>query len=405
MDSVLIVGAGQAGASVAEGLRKAGHAGPITLIGDEPVPPYQRPPLSKAYLLGDLPQERLLLRPPHWYRDNDVALRTGTRVAAIDPDARRVTLASGEMLAYRDLVLATGARPRTLPADLGGDLGGVHVMRSLADADALAPRLVAGHRVLIVGGGYIGLEAAAVAAKRGLHVTLIEAAPRILGRVAAPVTADWFRDLHAAHGVQIREGTGLASVEARDGAIAAAILDDGTRLPVDVMIAGIGIVPDTGLARAAGLALDNGIAVDALGRTSNRHVWAAGDCASFEHDGIRIRLESVGNAIDQGHAVAANICGADRPYRPTPWFWSDQYDVKLQIAGLNAGWTDVAVRPGATDRAASHWYFADGRLIAVDAMNEPRAYMVGKRLIEAGRSPGPAAVADPATELKALLAA
>lgn len=403
MDDVVVIGAGQAGASLVARLRSRGFEGHVTLLGAEPVAPYQRPPLSKAYLLGDMDVSRLLLRPESYYADNAITLRTDTAAAAIDPDARRVVLADGETLPFGNLVLATGAVPRRLPTDIGGDLEGVHVVRTLADVDALAPACQPGARLLIVGGGYIGLEAAAVAAKLGLHVTLIEEAERILGRVAAPETASFFRDLHRAHGVDIREGVALDRLTAEAGHVTGARLADGSTIPADLVIVGIGITPDTALAEATGLATDNGIAVDAQGRTSAPGIWAAGDCASFPHDGERLRLESVPNAIDMAECVADNILGAETAYVPKPWFWSDQYDVKLQIAGLNTGYTRVVTRPGTRDGSVSFWYYAGDRLLAVDAANEPRAYMIGKRLIEAGQSPAPAQVADPETDLKKLL--
>ncbi|MDR9485221.1 MAG: FAD-dependent oxidoreductase [Sediminimonas sp.] len=403
MDDVVVIGAGQAGASLVARLRSQRFEGGITLLGAEPVAPYQRPPLSKAYLLGDMDVSRLLLRPESYYAENAITLRTDTTAAAIDPDAQRVTLADGETVPFGNLVLATGAVPRRLPASVGGDLEGVHVVRTLADVDALEPACQPGARLLIIGGGYIGLEAAAVAAKLGLHVTLIEAAERILGRVAAPETADFFRDLHRAHGVNICEGVALDHLTAEEGHVTGAQLADGSTLSADLVIVGIGITPDTALAEAADLAIDNGIAVDEQGRTSAPGIWAAGDCAAFLHDGGRLRLESVPNAIDMAECVADNIMGAETPYVPKPWFWSDQYDVKLQIAGLNTGYTDVVTRPGTREGSVSFWYYAGDRLLAVDAANEPRAYMIGKRLIEAGQSPVPGQVSNPDTDLKALL--
>ena len=254
----------------------------------------------------------------------------------------------------------------------------------------------------MVGGGYIGLEAAAVCAKLGLTVTLVEAAERILQRVAAPETSAWFRDLHRARGVDLREGTGLVRLLG-EGHVTGAELADGTTLDVDMVIVGVGIAPATELAEGCGLEVLNGIAVDSHGRTSDPSIWAAGDCASFPHGAGRIRLESVGNAIDMGELVAENIMGAGRSYVPKPWFWSDQYDVKLQIAGLNTGYDRIVVRRDG--EALSHWYYEGDTLLAVDAMNDSRAYMVGKRLIEGGRTPDPEAVADPETQLKALLKA
>ena len=400
---VVVVGAGQAGSSLVAKLRNSGFDGSITLIGAEPVPPYQRPPLSKAYLLGDMALDRLFLRPESFYAEHRIDLRLNTRVTGIDRAAHTIAL-NGEVIPYDHLVLATGSDPRRLPASIGGALEGVFVVRDLADVDAMAPHVVEGKRALIVGGGYIGLEAAAVAAKRGLEVTLVEMADRILQRVAAPETSDFFRTLHQGHGVTIREGIGLDRLLG-EGHVTGARLSDGTEMPVDLVIVGVGITPATALAEAADLEIENGIKVDAQGRTSDPAIWAAGDCASFPWKDGRIRLESVPNAIDQAECVAENIMGAGKDYVAKPWFWSDQYDVKLQIAGLNTGYDRTVVRPGDKPGSQSVWYFRGDALLAVDAMNDPRAYMIGKRLIEAGQSPEPAAVADPETPLKSLLPA
>jgi len=398
---VVIVGAGQAGAALAAKLRALGHAGEIVMIGDEPAPPYQRPPLSKAYLLGEMEEDRLWLRGPEFWAEQGVELRLGQAVTAIDPVAKTVTLA-GVALAYDQLALTTGSTPRRLPAAIGGALAGVYTVRTLADVDAMRAEFAAGRKVIIVGGGYIGLEAAAVAAKLGLDVTVLEMAPRILQRVAAPETSDYVRALHQAHGVTVLESTGLDRLVG-DDRVEGALLKDGRVLPADFVIVGVGITPNTQLAEMAGVALDNGIATDELGRTSDPSIWSAGDCASFPWQGGRIRLESVGNAIDQAEAVAANILGAGELYAAKPWFWSDQYDLKLQIAGLNTGYDRIVTRKGEGD-AASFWYYRGAALLAVDAMNDSRAYMVGKRLIEMGKSPAPEAIAT-APDLKALLKA
>jgi len=400
MENIVIIGAGQAGAAAVAKLRAEGFAGRITLFGEEHVPPYQRPPLSKAYLLGEMEVERLFLRPAHFYADNAIDLVLNTRVDTIDRAARHV-IAGGQPIPYDALILTTGSVPRRLPADIGGDLRGVHVVRGLADVDAMAPQVTAGNRVLIVGGGYIGLEAAAVCRKKGMEVTLIEMAPRILQRVAAPETSDYFRALHRENGVQILEGVGLTRLTGADGQVVGAVLSDGTEARFDMVIAGIGIAPATSLAQAAGLEIDNGIKTDSHGRTSDPAIWAAGDCASFPWKGGRLRLESVQNAIDQAELVARNVLGADQDYVPFPWFWSDQYDVKLQIAGLNSGYDRVIVR--GEGKSQSHWYYLGDTLLAVDAMNDPRAYMVGKRLLEAGKSPARETVADTGVDLKELL--
>ncbi|KNX39932.1 Rhodocoxin reductase [Roseovarius tolerans] len=399
MAGVVVVGAGQAGAALVAKLRNDGYDSQVTLIGEEPVPPYQRPPLSKKYLLGDMALERLYLRPESYYAEAGIDLRTGLRVTGIDRAAQEVVMGE-KRLGYEHLVLATGSLPRRLPAAIGGDLGGVHVVRTLADVDAMAPGFQPGAKVLIVGGGYIGLEAAAVAASRGMQVVLVEMAERILQRVAAKETSDYFRALHTRHGVDIREGVGLERLFG-DGHVSSARLSDGSDLDVDMVIVGVGIAPDTRLAEAAGLETCNGIAVDAQGRTSDRAIWAVGDCASFPHQGGRLRLESVPNAIDMGECVAGNIMGRAQDYVPQPWFWSDQYDVKLQIAGLSTGYDRIVIRDGGP--AVSFWYYKGDQLLAVDAMNDPRAYMVGKRLIDAGKSADPVLVADAGADLKPLL--
>lgn len=402
MTHVVVIGAGQAGAALVAKLRTLGHQGAITLIGEESAPPYQRPPLSKGYLMDEMEEERLWLRGTEFYADNAITLKLGQKVTAIDPQAKTVTLGA-EVIAYDELALTTGSYPRRLPAAVGGDLAGVYTVRTLADVDAMKAEFVAGRRLVIVGGGYIGLEAAAVASKLGLDVTVLEMAPRILQRVAAPETSDYFRKLHSAHGVKILESTGLERLLG-DTRVTGVRLSDGSELPADFIIAGVGILPGIALAEAAGLMIDNGIKTDEHGRTSDPHIWSAGDCASFPWQGGRLRLESVGNAIDQAELVAENILGAGKPYEAKPWFWSDQYDCKLQIAGLNTGYDNIVTR-GPHGESVSFWYFKGDTLLAVDAMNDPRAYMVGKRLIEQGKSASKAALADPATEMKALLKA
>lgn len=402
MSGIVIVGAGQAGAALAAKLRTLGHAGPLTLIGEESAPPYQRPPLSKAYLLGDMEVERLYLRAPSFWSDHDVTVRLGARVTAIDPSAKALTVA-GDIIAYDQLALTTGSRARALPAAIGGDLGNVFTVRTLADVDRMAPCFTKGARALIVGGGYIGLEAAAVAAKMGLTVTLIEAAPRILQRVAAPETSAYFRKLHSDHGVTILEGIGLDRLLGQ-GTVSGARLADGREVATDLVVVGIGILPNIELAEMAGLAIENGIRTDAQGRTSDAAIWSAGDCASFPWQGGRIRLESVGNAIDQAECVAENMLGVAKIYEAKPWFWSDQYDTKLQIAGLNSGYDRIITRAADTG-AISFWYYQGDHLLAVDAMNDGRAYMIGKRLIEGGKSPSPSVIQNPDTDLKALLKA
>ena len=398
---VVIVGAGQAGAALAAKLRALGHQGEIILLGDEPAPPYQRPPLSKAYLLGEMEADRLWLRAPEFWVENGVDLRLGQVVTAIDLVGKTVTV-NGEALGYDHLALTTGSTPRRLPSAIGGGLEGVYTVRTLADVDAMRGEFMAGRKVIIVGGGYIGLEAAAVASKLGLDVTVVEMAPRILQRVAAPETSDFVRALHQAHGVKVLESTGLDRLVG-DSRVSGALLQDGRTLPADFVIVGVGITPNSQLAEVAGLVIDNGIATDEMGRTSDPSVWSAGDCASFPWKGGRIRLESVGNAIDQAEVVAANILAAGAAYQAKPWFWSDQYDLKLQIAGLNIGYDRIVTRKG-EGAAVSFWYYRGADLLAVDAMNDSRAYMVGKRLIEMGKSPAAEVIAETG-DLKVLLKA
>src|SRR6056300_159872 len=402
MSGTIIIGAGQAGSAVAAKLRNLGYEGNISLIGAETSPPYQRPPLSKKYMLGEMELERLYLRPIDFYETNNIALRLGTKVDSIDTTEQSISV-QGETLSYDNLILTTGSWPRRLPGKIGGDLAGVYSMRDLADADAMADEFQEGARTLIIGGGYIGLEAAAVAASKGVQVTLVEMAERILQRVAAPHTSDYFRALHTANGVDIREGVGLDHLIGTDGRVTAAQLTDGSTLDIDFAVVGVGIAPASELAEAAGLDIENGIRVNEFGQTSDPAIWSAGDCASFPYKSGRIRLESVQNAIDQAENVALNIMGQNVTYVPMPWFWSDQYDTKLQIAGLNTGYDRVVSRGDAD--APSFWYYRDGELLAVDAINDSRSYMVGKRLIEMGKSPDPAVIGDPDADLKALLKA
>ncbi len=382
-------------------LRSLGFEGQITLVGAENSPPYQRPPLSKKYLLGEMTLERLYLRPETFYKEQRIDLKLGVHVQKVDPSAKQVVLGTGETLEYEHLVFATGSEPIKLPDQMGGALGGVYTVRDVNDVDAMAAEFVSGRRVLIVGGGYIGLEAAAVAAAKGVEVTLVEMADRILQRVAASETSDYFRSLHRQNGVNIIEGVALEELSGEDR-VEVATLSDGQRLDVDFVIVGVGIRPAVSLAHDAGLAIENGIWTDSFGRTSLENIWAAGDCASFPYHDTRIRLESVPNAIDQAEIVAANILGANQAYVAKPWFWSDQYDVKLQIAGLNSGFDDVVTRDNGTG-SMSFWYYLGDKLLAVDAVNSPRDYMVGKRLIEAGKSPARSLLSDPNTEIKDLM--
>ena len=401
---LVIVGAGQAGFALAAKLRALKDERPITIIGSEDVIPYQRPPLSKKYLLGEMSFERLTFRPPEWFSEHKVELLLSTYVEEIDRAARRVRTQDGVFLEYETLALTTGSTPRTLPASIGGDLEGVYTVRDKRDADLLAGEMKAGRRLLIIGGGYIGLEAAAVARHLGLEVTLIEMADRILQRVASRETADVMRGIHAAHGAVIREKTGLHRLMGENGKVSSAELSDGSTIEVDLVIVGIGVMPNDRLAQDCGLDVGNGIIVDEFARTSDPSIYAMGDCAMLPWKGQRIRLESVQNAVDQAESVAATLTGSIEPYEAKPWFWSDQYDVKLQIAGFNLGYDETLVRPGAREGAVSIWYFKQGSLIAVDAINDAKAYVTGKKLLESGIEPRRSILADSAADLKQLLA-
>ena len=400
MLGIIIVGAGQAAGQAAASLRQEGYEGSITLFGEEPQAPYQRPPLSKAYLSGELAMERVLVRPEKFYTDKSIELHTGTRIETVNPDNKTVTANDGQTHSYDKLLLATGSRPRILNIE-GSDLAGIHYLRTIDDVDGIRASMANAERICIVGGGYIGLEVAAVANKLGLQVTVLEMEDRILQRVTTPEMSAFYHELHSSRGVEIRTGTRVSGFGG-EGRVTSVICGD-EEISAELVIVGIGIIPNVELAEAAGITLENGIKVDEYGRTSAPNVYAAGDCASLPYKGERIRLESVQNAIDQADNVAANIMGQDVPYVPMPWFWSDQYDIKLQIAGLNRGYDAVYERRDADSDAQSFWYYHGDTLLAVDAINDSRAYMVGKRLIEMGKSPTPQEAMDPETNLKALL--
>lgn len=402
---VIIIGAGQAGGEVAQRLRQGGFEGDITLIGEEPAPPYQRPPLSKKYLSGDLDMDRLLLRPATVYSDERIALLTGTRAVWIDRANMRVRLEGGRELGFDALVLATGARPRPLPI-VGADLDGVHVLRTAADVDAIRPRFVSGAKLLVIGAGYIGLEVAAVARQSGLDVTVVEAAVRPLARVTSPEVAGFFLDEHTRQGVRFVLGGQATVIKGRTHATGI-VLADGTEVPADLVIAGIGVVPEVTLARQCGLTVENGIVTDARCRTDDPAIFAIGDCAGrpMAQYGNRVqRLESVHNAIEGAKLCAATILGQDQAIE-TPWFWSDQYDLKLQIAGLFQDYDHVAIRGDMAERAFAAFYYKERRLIAVDAVNRPGEFLGAKTLIQRGHTIAPETIIDMSRPMKDLVAA
>lgn len=400
---VVVIGAGQAAIAFAAKLRDLDTDAEITLIGEEPSLPYQRPPLSKKYMTGEMEAERLLLRPADWYAENKITCLTGKSAKAIDLAAKQILLEQGP-IPFDKLMIATGSTPRRLPDAIGGNLGNVFTLRDLSDADAIAEHMIAGNQALIIGGGYIGLEAAAVLSQKGMKVRVVEMAERILQRVAAKETSDFVRTEHERNGVEIAEGVSLVSLEAdQDGNVAKAVFEQGPALNVDLVLVGIGVLPNMELAREAGLVCGNGIEVDEFTRTSHPDIHAAGDVASFEYRGNRVRLESVQNAIDQAEAAAKVIAGDETPYHPYPWFWSDQYDMKLQIAGLNMGYDQTVVRPGTREGGQSVWYFSGSQFIAVDAINDSRAYMFGKKLLELGKQVTPEQAGDAEFDLKDLI--
>lgn len=402
---VVIIGAGQAGGQAAVSLRQAGFEGSVTLVGDEPAPPYQRPPLSKAYLKGKLDRERLFLKPLQFYEDSNITLKTGVSAASIDRTAKTVTLSDGETLDYTKLVIATGSRPRALPMP-GAESSNVFDLRTLADIDVLKPNVQEGRRLLIIGAGYIGLEAAAAARELGLEVTVLEMADRVLARVTSPVMSEFYQTLHETHGVTIKTGAMLAELQTENGAVTAGVLKSGEVIPCDLVLVGIGILPNQEVAEEAGIACKNGILVDRDARTNDPNVYAIGDCAHrpLVHYGRDGRLESVHNAIEQGKIAAAHIMDAKRPAEDVPWFWSDQYDVKLQIAGLSQEYDEAVVRGEPTTNSFAVFYFRAGRLISVDAVNAPAEFLTAKRLIAVNADVSPELVVDQTKTMKDILA-
>ncbi|CAO4138005.1 NAD(P)/FAD-dependent oxidoreductase [Methylorubrum aminovorans] len=406
VESIVIVGAGQAGFQAAASLREAGFAGSLTLVGEEAALPYQRPPLSKAYLAGKTDARGLLLRQESFFAEHRIDHRSGTRVTAIDRAERRVQLSDGGHLAYDHLILATGTRNRALPVP-GADLAGVRQLRSLDDADALRTAIEGVRRIVVVGAGFIGLEFAAVCAARGPSVTVIEAAERVMARAVAPETSEAFRAFHEEAGVRFLFGAGVTAIEGEGGRVAAIRTADGQSLPADLVLVGIGVVPNQELAAEAGLAVRDGIEVDAVLATDDPAISAIGDCVRFPSrfaagmpGGDRVRIESVQNAVDQGRCLAARLTGRSAAYDAVPWFWSDQGPRKLQIAGLAApGDASVLRRIGA---GFSVFRFRGGALSAVESVDRPADHMAARRLLASGKALTPEQAADPSFDLKAL---
>jgi len=399
-EHAVIIGASHAGAQLAASLRQGGWEGAISLVGEEAIPPYHRPPLSKAYLAGEKHSDELLIRPAAFYEKSGVDLVLGSRVTAIDRDSRTVALHDNGTIPYSKLALVTGARVRklTLP---GHDLEGVFYLRDLRDVDRIRAFIGAGKSAVIIGGGYIGLETAASMRKLGMEVCVLEALPRVLQRVTAPEVSAFYSRVHSEEGVRIITEAAVASL-AGDGVVEQVVLADGTRLPADIVVIGVGVIPATELAEAAGLEVDNGIVVDEYARTTDPDIVAAGDCTNHYNPiyGRRLRLESVQNATDQAKTAANTLCGKLAAYHALPWFWSDQYDLKLQIAGLSQGFDKVVLR-GASDsgRSFAAFYFEADRLLAVDAINRPKEFMATRRALTEGKSADPAILADDTADI------
>lgn len=397
----VIIGGSHAAAQLIASLRQEGWSGAITLVSDEPMLPYHRPPLSKAFLCGDKSEQELLIRPQQFYDQERVDVLFNTRAMVIDRERKEVVLDSGTRLRYSKLVLATGARVRTL-AIAGAALPGVFYLRQARDVLAIRHATASGKRAVIIGGGYIGLEAAASLRQMGMQVTVLEALPRLLQRVTAPEVSAFYARVHREQGVDVITDAAVQAIEGDDG-VEAVVLADGRRLAADVVIIGVGVLPASELAEQAGLKVDNGIVVDEFATTSDPDIFAIGDCSNHYNPvyDCWLRLESVQNATDQARTAAQALCGKMIPYRALPWFWSDQYDLKLQIAGLSQGYDRVVLRGSASaGRSFSAFYFRSGTLIAVDAVNRPKDFMISKRFLAEQGSADPERVADETIDLR-----
>ena len=402
-ERVVIVGGGQAAVQAIDTLRRKAFTGRIVLIGDEPWLPYQRPPLSKKYLAGALERDRLLLRPQHFYESHSVETRLGHRVEEISRREQRLQLDDGSSVAYDALLIATGSRPRPLAAP-GADLEGVYFLRTIADVERIRADWAPGKRLVIVGGGYIGLEVAATARERGLEVTVLEMADRVMNRVVCPQLSAFYESEHARHGVRILCNSKVRALAAAAGSsrVTAVVTEDGEEHAAEQVVVGCGVLPADELAVAAGLACGNGVVVDDRCRTSDPVIYAAGDCTSHPslHYGRRMRLESVDNAFEQGASAALNLLGLEAVHDKVPWFWSDQYDLKLIIIGVGQGYDTVVMRGDPATHAFSACYLRDGELIAVDSVNSPKDQMAARKLIAARARPNPDRLADHTVALK-----
>ena len=397
---IVIIGAGQAGAQAVASLRSEGYGGEIVMVGDEVYPPYQRPPLSKTYLAGTFERERLFLKPDAFYTEAKCELVLGVRATAIDRAARRVSLTDGWLPDYDKLLLATGSRVRRIPVP-GAELEGIHYLRDIADVDRLRPAFVKGARLAVVGGGYIGLEVAAVAAKHGLEVDIFESLERVMARAVSPIVSEFYERVHRDAGVRFHLRTGVEAFEGEGSGKISAVRAGGKSHPADLALVGIGVVPNVELATAAGLPCDDGIVVNEFAETADPAIFAAGDCTRHVgRDGHPVRLESVQNAIDQAKHAALAMMGKHTPYREVPWFWSDQYDLKLQIAGLAWATDTIVLRGDPGVRKFAVFHLREGRVVAVEAVNAAPEYLVGRKLIAEGAQIAPERLADTAIPMK-----
>ncbi len=402
IERIVIAGAGHAAGQIVATLRQHKFAGQIVLVGDEPYLPYQRPPLSKKFLAGEMPAERLYVKPASFYDDPSIELRLQTRITAIDRDSKTLKTDDADAIAYDKLILALGSRARTLPV-AGANLAHVHYLRNIVDVESIRAELDVGRRLVVIGAGYIGLEVAAVARKLGLDVTVLEMADRVMSRVVSPEISDFYQIEHTTQGVKLRLATQVVALRGKKR-VKRVEIGGGEEIPADFIVVGVGIQPNTELAELAGLDVGDGILVDDQCQTSDPDIYAVGDCTSHPNAiyGRRLRLESVHNALEQAKTAANNLCGKETHYSQVPWFWSDQYDLKLQIAGLSAGYDDVVIRGNPADRSFACLYLRDERLIAIDAVNAPRDFVQSKSLIAARAVISADDLADTSRQLKEL---
>ena len=398
---ILTVGAGQAAIQAIDTLRRKGFSGELTLVGEEPWLPYQRPPLSKKFLSGGMEREKLLIRPPTFYADHRVQTHLGRRAMEINRRAQSVRLDDGTIIRYDKLLLATGSTPRHLPVP-GANLGGVHLLRNIADVERIRSDLASSRKLVIIGAGYIGLEVAATAREMGLAVKLLEQTDRVLSRVTAPEVSAFYETEHRKRGVEVICGTTVNALEGSDGRVRTVVCEDGSAHEADAVLVGIGVGPRDDLAQAAGLDCLNGIVVDQHCRTSDPNIYAAGDCTSHPsiHYGRHVRLESVDNAFEQASSAALNLLGTPTPHHKVPWFWSDQYDLKMIIVGLSQGYDEAVVRGSPASRSFSVCYLREGELIAVDTVNAPKDQMAARKLVAARVRPDRAKLTEPSHPLK-----